>query len=313
MYNTNNPKIYLNKIREDWIVDRFKQEFYNFNTKRTTKFITQSDTIWIIAPWLWKNIPKKQLKRKKVICTIHHIDESKFGFTELEEFKQRDQFVDLYHVTSKITFQKLSSVTNKKIVILPFWINENIFFSMKNTQNLRDKYNLDINQFLVGSFQRDSEGSNLLMPKLSKGPDRFVEIVDYLNSKYPNLTVVLTGWRRDYIINELTTRNIKFRYFEKIDTVSSNELYNCLDLYIVASRVEGGPMSILEAGITRTPIISTDVGIASKILSDESIFNMNNYKNAKPNVEYAYSNSKKFTQENINSQYLQMIDSVHEN
>jgi glycosyltransferase involved in cell wall biosynthesis len=124
---------------------------------------------------------------------------------------------------------------------------------------------------------------------------------------------VLTGWRRDYIINELTTRNIKFRYFEKIDTVSSNELYNCLDLYIVASRVEGGPMSILEAGITRTPIISTDVGIASKILSDESIFNMNNYKNAKPNVEYAYSNSKKFTQENINSQYLQMIDSVHEN
>ena len=40
---------------------------------------------------------------------------------------------------------------------------------------------------------------------------------------------------------------------------------------------------------------------------------MNNYKNAKPNVEYAYSNSKKFTQENINSQYLQMIDSVHEN
>ena len=31
-----------------------------------------------------------------------------------------------------------------------------------------------------------------------------------------------------------------------------NELYNILDLYIVASRVEGGPQAILECGITKT-------------------------------------------------------------
>ena len=67
-----------------------------------------------------------------------------------------------------------------------------------------------------------------------------------------------------------------------------NELYNILDLYIVASRVEGGPQAILECGITKTPIISTDVGIASEILSKESIFNMQNFKKAKPSVEYAY-------------------------
>ena len=46
-----------------------------------------------------------------------------------------------------------------------------------------------------------------------------------------------------------------------------NELYNILNLYIVASRYEGGPQSILECSLTRTPIISTDVGIASEILS----------------------------------------------
>ena len=44
-----------------------------------------------------------------------------------------------------------------------------------------------------------------------------------------------------------------------------NELYNCLDLYIVASRFEGGPQSILECANTK-PIVSTNVGVAAEIL-----------------------------------------------
>ena len=63
-----------------------------------------------------------------------------------------------------------------------------------------------------------------------------------------------------------------------VDFKILNELYNCLDLYIVTSRIEGGPQAILECGITKTPIISTDVGVASEILAKESIFEMNNLK-----------------------------------
>ena len=78
-----------------------------------------------------------------------------------------------------------------------------------------------------------------------------------------------------------------------------NELYNCLKLYIVASRYEGGPQAILECAITKTPIISTDVGVASEILASESIFNMENYINAKPNIEYAFKEASKFEMGNI--------------
>ena len=48
-------------------------------------------------------------------------------------------------------------------------------------------------------------------------------------------------------------------------TVKLNKLYNILDLYIVSSRIEGGPQAILESSITKTPILSTDVGVASEI------------------------------------------------
>ena len=65
-----------------------------------------------------------------------------------------------------------------------------------------------------------------------------------------------------------------------------------LNLYIVSSRYEGGPQSIIECSLNKTPIISTDVGIASQILSPESIFDMNNFKNSKPNVEFSYQNIK---------------------
>ena len=76
-----------------------------------------------------------------------------------------------------------------------------------------------------------------------------------------------------------------------VNTEELNELYNCLNLYIVTSRVEGGPQSIVECALSKTPIISTDVGIASEILSKNSIFNMENFENAKPDINTAYKNS----------------------
>ena len=127
-------------------------------------------------------------------------------------------------------------------------------------KKIRNKYNFKENDYLIGSFQRDTEGHDLSSPKLSKGPDLFVSAVLKLYEKNQNIKVVLSGKRRQYIMNELKSNNIPFNYFDMIDFVSLNELYNCLDLYIVSSRVEGGPQAILECGINKTPIISTDVG-----------------------------------------------------
>ena len=49
-----------------------------------------------------------------------------------------------------------------------------------------------------------------------------------------------------------------------IDQKKMNQLYNILNLYIVSSRVEGGPQSILECSAVNTTIISTDVGVAKQ-------------------------------------------------
>lgn len=126
---------------------------------------------------------------------------------------------------------------------------------------LRNKYNFSQDSYLIGSFQKDTEGKTNL-PKLSKGPDIFVNIIKDMYKSNNKIEVILTGLRREYIINELKNAGIKFHYYNMISLQEINELFNCLDLYIVSSRCEGGPRAVFEAGLTKTPLISTKVGIA---------------------------------------------------
>jgi glycosyltransferase involved in cell wall biosynthesis len=277
-------KIYLNKINENWVVDRFYKEWYKYNSEISTKSLRKSDIIWVIAPWM-KNINYNIFEEKKSICTIHHIDFNKFNTENEKEFYSLDENISAYHTVSQKTKLDLVKLTDKKIYSIPFWVNQNIFFKLENKNKVRKKLSLDTNRYLVGSFQRDTEGHDELSPKLSKGPDQLIEIYDQINKTKPNFSVVLTGYRRGYIINELKKRNIHFYYFPKVNFSKLNMLYNALDLYIVASRVEGGPVSIMETALTGTPLISTNVGLATEILHKDAIYKFPNFSAAVPNTK----------------------------
>ena len=283
-------KIFINDAKEDWIVDRLKKEFSVYNPKLFTNEVKDADIIWIISPWSWKNVSKKYLKEKKVLCTVHHVDFAKFTGKEKRNFYKLDKFVDYYHTISDKSYEQLFSLTSKKIYNFPFWVNSKLWFDIPESSKLKTKYKIPEDRYIIGSFQRDTEGKDRSSPKLSKGPDRFFEIVKKMGEER-KIFVLLAGYRRQYIIKLLEKYKIEYIYYEKVSFEELNELYNCLDLYIVSSRVEGGPQSIFECGLAKTPIISTDVGIAKKILATESIFDMENFQSAQPNVEFAYQNS----------------------
>ena len=301
-------KIYLNKINEDWIIDRLSVDFKNKFKKNTTNFLIRCDVIWIIAPWTWKKIPTRFLKSKKVLCSYYHFDFSSFDY---EDFKNLDQYVDEYHVISQKTKQDLSSLTDKKITSIPFWVDENIFFDIKDKETLRNKYGFNKEDFLVGSFQRDTEGSDLKSPKLIKGPDRFFEISKSLLAENKNLKIILAGKRRQFLIHKFIKDKIPYKLYEMVDLRTLNELYNLLDLYIVTSRIEGGPQAIIECGLSKTPIISTDVGVAKEILNSTSIFDGINFKEATPDINYAYQNSIKYTKQNGLPQFFLMFEKFY--
>jgi glycosyltransferase involved in cell wall biosynthesis len=97
-----------------------------------------------------------------------------------------------------------------------------------------------------------------------------------------------------------------------VDSEALNDLYNILDLYIVTSRLEGGPQAILECAISKTPILSTDVGVASEILNKNSIFKINQFEKAKVDIEYAYKNSLNYIIPIGMKKYNNMFKEVYE-
>ena len=65
-------KVYLNKINESWVVDRFRDEWENFNSDISTSKIKEADIVWIFTPWLWNNIKKRHLKTKSVVFNLSY-------------------------------------------------------------------------------------------------------------------------------------------------------------------------------------------------------------------------------------------------
>ncbi len=157
-------------------------------------------------------------------------------------------------------------------------------------QALRKKYELPIDAWIIGSFQRDTEGvgidSGNFVPKLEKGPDLFCDFVNDVSQRTKNTHVLLAGWRRQYVIRRLESAGIGYTYFEKPSIDVINELYQCIDMYAVSARYEGGPQALIECGLLNVPVVSTPVGMADQVLPEEAINkNLGLAKPRVPNVE----------------------------
>jgi glycosyltransferase involved in cell wall biosynthesis len=281
-------KIFTLPPNENWICDRFAKEWKNKNPKINEEKIQEADIIWLLADWCWNQVPIQFLKSKKVCASVHHIVPDKFNHREIQEWLVRDQFVDFYHVPCLKTKEQIESLTKKPIYVFPFWTNSKMWKD-ENKNKCREELDLPKENFIIGSFQRDTEGSDLVSPKLEKGPDLFVNTIVKMQKNIKNLHVLLGGWRRQFVISKLKEFNIPYTYIELPDSEKLNKMYNSLDLYLVTARYEGGPQAIVECGLNKTPIVSTDVGLASELMSKESVKDIESILDAKPNVEYLYS------------------------
>lgn len=272
-----NLKVFVLAPNEDWIVDRFVQEWNDYSGLTPCNNPKDADVVWLLADWAWKNllnyISFEELKQKIVVTTVHHIVPEKFGIAEQHDFAIRDIITDHYHVYNEHTQQFISKFTNKSIKLIKYWANDKFWKLDKTVTDVRDELHLSQNAYIVGSFQRDTEGHDLITPKLEKGPDLFCDYVERIVEKYPNLHVLLGGWRRQYVMKRLTAANITYTYLERPPLDVVRKMYRSLDLYVISARCEGGPQALIEAGLMNVPCVSRDIGIASQVLPDTAVKN----------------------------------------
>ncbi len=113
--------------------------------------------------------------------------------------------------------QRILESLGLRSYLLPFMVSEKTFFPPPPSfqrMDLIKKYGIPQekveNRLVIGSFQRDSLGSNLNEPKWQKGPDILADILEY--QPKDRFLLLLAGPRRHYLMNECESRGIPFHY-----------------------------------------------------------------------------------------------------
>lgn len=159
-----------------------------------------------------------------------------------------------------------------KVFLIPIGVNLGFFPQRTDEQKRKTREALGIPQsaFVVGSFQKDGVGwEGGMQPKLVKGPDVFLSAIRLLKKDIPELYVLLTGPSRGYMKNGLEELGVPYKhaYYKEYPEVAG--MFAALDLYIVASRQEGGPKAILESMASGVPLVTTRVGQAMDMVKHE--------------------------------------------
>jgi len=239
----------------------------------------------VYSPW-WRGLAhlgSSVLLGKRVLCGF---DNPLFHWIMQPEFRGMVQLVGLWVAHTDEALEQ-SRVLGLKCGFVPYTLRTEIFHPPDPRSfdrcALRGRLGLPPDAYVIGNFQRDSEGFDLTVPKLQKGPDVFAEIVRELKQAGCPVHVLLAGPRRHWLRARLAKYEVPFTYIGKeidgddlkVNLLARpvlNELYHALDLYLLTSRWEGGPYAVLEAVGTRCPTLSTPCGIAGSLLEPESLF-----------------------------------------
>lgn len=123
--------------------------------------------------------------------------------------------------------------------------------------------------FVVGSFLKDGVGLGAGdEPKLVKGPDVLVAVLERLREGVPELFVLLTGPARGYVRTRLERLGIPYRHVVLDSRDGLARAYHALDVSLVTSRQEGGPKTVLESLAAGVPLVTTRVGQAPDLIAD---------------------------------------------
>lgn len=212
--------------------------------------------------------PPTNFKKTKEIVTYYHVVPQ--DTRTIQSLKEHIDEIDLIHTSCNITKEALvqKDIDGSKIKVIPLGVDHKVFNEYPEKSLLRKKYGLPLDKFIIGSFQKDgvgwSEGNE---PKLIKGPDVLIDVIRQLAINN-EIFILLTGPARGYVTNKFEEYGIPYRHFYIKDYFKINTFYNMIDAYLITSRVEGGPKSLLEAMANKVPVVSTKVGMSYDLIND---------------------------------------------
>ncbi|OGT89668.1 MAG: hypothetical protein A2286_10600 [Gammaproteobacteria bacterium RIFOXYA12_FULL_61_12] len=162
-------------------------------------------------------------------------------------------------------------VPREKLVRIPIGVDTRAFVPPTPEQRtaVRLRFGIPCGAVVVGSFQKDGMGwGDGMAPKLIKGPDIYVDAMRAMKAAGIPVMAFLTGPARGYVKQGLERAGIPFVHTFARSHLDLLTCYHALDLYVVSSREEGGPMGLMESMASAVPVVSTSVGMGPDLIVD---------------------------------------------
>ncbi len=263
----------------DWdahyITENIKKQFpFDANVARTTKGlygqVIHYASLWDLVAYV-NNLRKG---RNKNIGTVFHGDKDKPEFREaLDRVLTNIDDLDRLHVSCSIMEKRFISwgVDPQKLVRIPLGVDLERFrpASMMERQARRSELGIPSDAFCIGSFHKDGQGmAEGNVPKLIKGPDVLVDALARLRARHKNIFVLLSAPARGYVKQGLEAAGVPYVHVVEQDYHRIPRLFDAIDVYLLASREEGGPKGVLEALASGVPFVGTRVGLVPDVIAD---------------------------------------------
>jgi glycosyltransferase involved in cell wall biosynthesis len=147
------------------------------------------------------------------------------------------------------------------ITVVPHGVDSQFFRKMDVKLS---RFGIPPGRFVVGFI--GTKGSDT--DRGRKGTDVLLDVIRKTGERIPDLHVVLggIGWDKELAdLNALGISASATGYIRKTDLPA---LYSTLDVYLLTSRVEGGPCTVFEAMACETAVVSTRVGAVPELIVD---------------------------------------------
>ena len=235
-------------------------------SKRQCVFHTSK---YFLSPW-------KEKRDHRIAFSYFHGNpniDAEFG-PLIKSISQNHELISRVQVSNREMQNVIleTGVSKEKVFRIPISIDlEGFPLADSHTRAIaRKQLQLPTDAVVIGSFQKDGIGMRAGdKPKLIKGPDILLSVLEKLRQEIPELYVLLTGPARGFVKSGLEKLMIPYRHVRLADYVEISKCFQSLDLYLIASRDEGGPRGVLEAMATGIPLVSTRVGQAVDLVEHE--------------------------------------------
>jgi glycosyltransferase involved in cell wall biosynthesis len=150
---------------------------------------------------------------------------------------------------------------NHPITVVPHGVDANFFHRVEPQ---RARFGIPETSFAVGFIGNKTSNRD----QGRKGLDTLATVIWEARSMIRNLHVCFLGLGWDDEVHQLRRQGISANYTGFLPQSLLPAFYSSIDVNLLTSRIEGGPVTVLEAMACKTPVLATRVGLVPTTIVD---------------------------------------------